>query len=340
MTSGKVFLLPSGKRLLRRGGKVHLSGTEVPCCCGQCSLYPTDCPYTNCTSEAFTVCCWKCGDTASVTFGGITAGTATEPWVGTAVAAMIPAVENQTITATLIEVDQEPAPGGGSVFEWYSGELDRDLTHVYGAMVQLSPTQSGVVDVVRWIVQVFVWRVALSDWIKAGPCQNVEREVVISQPTDWDGTCCGQDYAEPIPVNPAVSAVDPVTDFVSTSSCDQICDCDDFPSSLLVEADCITTTVTSSDPCVWGAFVSTGAEPDPCDLVETTVNLRHTNGALIDESDCGWVITIDQLIYGLVGENCEVVGNVSVTAQKIGGGPIGTYTIISGTGCGTTIEVS
>lgn len=339
MPAGSRTLLASGKRRISASGKRVLANSTGPCCCGPCDLYP-DCPYTVCTSEAFTVCCWNCGDTAAVTFGDITAGTATTPWVGTAVAAMIPAVANQTITATLVEIDQEPTPAGASRFEWYSGELDRDGTHVYGAVVKLFDSQSGVADVINWIVEVWVWRVPIVDWNKSGGCQNYEEVPVVAQLPYWDGTCCGQDYAEPISVDPAVASVDPVTDFVSTSSCDQICDCGDFPSSLLVEADCITATVTSSDPCDWGAFVTTGNSPDPCDLVETTVTLRHTNGALPGESDCGWVLTIDQLIYGLVGEDCDVVDSLSIIAFKSGDSPIGTYTITSGTGCGTQIEVS
>jgi hypothetical protein len=343
LATGTIFF--NGKMRRLASGKAVLSTTEGPCCCGPCDPNPNECTDIECTSMAFTACCWKCGDTASVTFGGITAGTASVAWVGVAVGFMIPAVENQTITGTLSGVDKDPSPGGSSNFDWFSGELGRDTTHVYGAWVSISANEGGfpLPSDMTWIVQVFVWRVPIADWNKPGECQEIEYEVVISESNAGPprGTCCGQDGGNPIPIGDAIDSVDPVTDFVPSTDCDSVCDCGDFPNTYLLEADCAGATVTSgSDDCRWTNSYSTGSLEE-CDLIETSITLRKSNSANGEgEYFCGWVIEIFQTIYGPVGETCDIVEVRDIVAYKVGGDPDGTYIIASGTGCGTEIEVS
>jgi hypothetical protein len=343
LATGTIFF--NGKMRRLASGKAVLSTTEGPCCCGPCDPNFRDCQAIECTSFAFTACCWKCGDTAAVTFGGITAGTASVAWVGVAVAAMIPAVENQTITGILDNVDTEPTPGGDTQFSWASGELDRDMTHVYGARVRILALEGSYPSPsdIQWIVEVDVWRVPLADWDRPGACQEIEYEVVISTtlPEEPAGNCCGQDGATLIPIGDAIDSVDPVTNFVPSTDCGSVCDCGDFPNTYLLEADCAGATVTSgSDDCRWTNSYSTGSLEE-CDLIETSITLRKSNSANGEgEYFCGWVIEIFQTIYGPVGETCDIVEVRDIVAYKVGGDPDGTYIIASGTGCGTEIEVS
>jgi hypothetical protein len=352
MPAGSRTLLASGKRRISVTGRRVLSNASGPCCCGPCDPDSNVCENIECTSARTSLCCWQCDDTVSVDFGDITAsGTGTVPWIETAVGLMIPVVENQTVTVKLKEVNPPVVSDLIAVFEWYSGELGRDATHVYGVMIDAKAYQwTGIpAPAVAWLPSGYVWRVALSDWAKSGPCQNIELAEVLTvtpwlgiPPAIFIGTCCGNDQEMTMqPTVDSIASVDPTSNLISSTMCDQVCDCDELPSSLLVEADCITGTVNrASGDCNWSGSASTGSIEE-CDLVETSILVRHSdssNGA--DENFCGWVVEIGQDIYGLVGEDCTIIDTLFIVAYKVGGGPTGAYTVFSGTGCGTEIEVS
>jgi hypothetical protein len=339
--NGKMRRLPSGK--------AALSTSEGPCCCGPCNPDGTVCEDVECTSQAFTMCCWKCGDTVDVTFGDIVAsGVGDEAWVVDAVPYAISAIANQTITATLKEVDKDPTPSGWSVFYWFSGELHRDATHVYGAAVRVETfhrSEYGPAGI-QWLVYIEVWRVTIADWDKGGPCQGLELAGVLSSSTPpvdaADGTCCGQDSEPLTNLTDYITSADPATDITPDSECESVCDCDELPSSVLVDADCINATINrGAGECVWSGSEQSGSI-ETCDLIETNITLRRSNsGNGEDEYFCGWVLEIFQDIYGTSGEECGTVVDVrDIKAHKAGGGPIGTYTVFSGSGCGTEIEVS
>jgi hypothetical protein len=361
MPAGDRTLLASGKRRISATGRRVLSNASGPCCCGPCTFGPNfwDCPdieecLTTNAGELQSVCCYSKNDTLVVTMGTITAGTGPydpdeEEWVD-AVAALVSDLSGET--RNLYNCWFPDINGYRAIFRYDSPSIYSDDDYFYGYWLSVEPGTRGgpgwgpsPSPEIFFNVIVEMWRVRKEDYNKAGVC-SVDATILLITTNGIDfnapqGTCC--ESIDPIPMRSArpnlVASVGDSTDVVITSECDPICSCLDFADSYLVEASCGTGVVARTpeeNVCEWSFSGSTGSL-ETCDLVETSITLRHSYA---DDGFCGWVLEVSRTTYGLVGEDCDIVEQIIVKARLAGSDPVGEYEIYDGTGCGTTIEVS
>jgi hypothetical protein len=329
--------------------RMNPNGSISQGCCCKCYIDLGDCTVETCTNAEGAGCCYKCGDTASVTLGDIVAsGTGTyKP-----AAAMLAAASGSTLLLTFIGL-----AGSGSWLSFAHWSTprpnpDADDGYRWGFGVRLSYLNpSGPASAAYWGVYVQLYRVTEAAFFQGGPCGGVETWDVM-QPTGGYGdpgsiypefakksSCCG---GEDIPVSVIFGDVTELTSCTNiatvtvTGDCDSVCACGALADEVTVETGDIRELLTrvgqavcDSTPetceCWWIKQQDMGL---PCPYTTYEINLER--------SGCQWELSIQELVYENVmveGEPvCVQVSTNSGSWVKVGGVDVlGTYTRVDGT---------
>lgn len=321
----------SGKLRMNNDNRVLTRG----CCCKCRPRLDLEAISSTCIPQPNSGCCYKRGDTVTVTFGAITSsGTGSY-----AVSANQLAQDLGGASLTLTFSSSSIASTGDFGFEFFSIPVPPDVPdgwvygyYVYIRMVSTTGTTSGM----SWPVYAQAFKVLETAYYAGGNCfPDEENRLDILQPGSVPlGSCCGSPTA--MPMNPLVVGMftefEDITGIVASTDCGNPCDCPGAADSLLVETGDFSLTVTRPEEapdCDWTGSGTTGGD---CPASDYQVRL-HRDG-------CVWIALLEVQHYALVSGECVLTGVEEATYIRHGGDHLGAYARSEGTAGGPTLEVS